>query len=97
MKQSTKNNANNETYFVVLEMLSRADKCGNGIEFTSLNHYDLMVMIDGGVKFADFKNALDEWLESSPSASSKLSAWATIREAALLSSATRLNMLEEED
>ena len=97
MKQSTKNSANYETYFVVLEMLSHADKRGNGIDFTSLNHYDLMVMIDGGIKFADFKNALDEWLSSLPSASSKSSAWALIREAALLSSATRLNMLEEEN
>jgi hypothetical protein len=56
-----------------------------------------MVMLDGGIKFADFKTALDEWLGLLPFDSSKSLGWAMIREAALLSAATRLNMLEEEE
>ena len=97
MHKSTKSDIPDDTYFIVLSMLSEADTRGNGIEFSSLNHFDLMVMLDGGIKFADFKTALDQWLGLLPFDSSKSLGWAMIREAALLSAATRLNMLEEED
>jgi hypothetical protein len=97
MHKSTKKRKKHETYFIVLAMLSEAHKRKSGMDFTALNHYDLMVMIDGGVKFADFKTALDQWLESSANDSPKTSGWADIREVALFTAATRLDMLEEEN
>lgn len=97
MHKSTKKRGKHETYFIVLQMLSEAHKRKSGMDFTSLNHYDLMVMIRGGVKFADFKTSLDQWLESPKDKLPKTSGWAEIREVALFTAATRLNMLEEED